>query len=114
MNEMKEFRSEVNGVTNILLWQWVKVILIIAGVMGIISAITYLVWPAEKRIERAVFVNSHQYQEAHSEAVVQLEQEIARINVEITKAADPQVKSALIGQRQALESRLQRERAKLN
>jgi hypothetical protein len=44
MNEMKEFRSEVNGVTNILLWQWVKVILIIAGVMGIISAMRTEAW----------------------------------------------------------------------
>lgn len=113
-DEMKEFRKETNEVTNIFLYQLVKIILIVAGVGGIITAVSWLVWPAEKRIEREVFVNSHQYQEARTEAIIQLEQEIARVNVEIAKTTDPQVKSALQNQRQALESRLQRERAKQN
>lgn len=113
-NEMKELRRDVNDVTNIMLYQWVKIFLVIAAVGGIISGIGWLVWPAQKKIERAVFENSQQYQEARTEAVLQLEQEIARINVEIAKTTDHQVRSALLNQRQALENRLRREQAKQN
>ena len=98
------------------IWTIVKLVFL-AGLAllllsGIGLAVRWALWPVEKRVERAVFVESHQYQEARKEAIFQLESEISRINVRISETDDPEVRQAFEGQLSVLKNRLARERAK--
>lgn len=89
---------------------------IFGAVIIALSAIAGTYWwiaaPYIARHEHVVNTQSHQYQEARRESSIILEQNIAKIDVDLAKTSDPVVRASLQGQRAALENRLKRETAK--
>ena len=86
---------------------------LIAGLMVMGATFAWYLWkPHEVAHEHRVNVESHQYQEARKESELIHEQELSKINVQISQTTDPDVKAALEGQRRVLKKRIERERRK--
>jgi len=110
---MSDEYSEMNKATNYVIWNGLKILATILVILGVVTGIWWMFKPVEVAVDREVAVESHQYQEARKEAQIILEQEIARLDADIARTEDPDLKDKLIKQRQALILRHARETAKL-
>lgn len=110
---MYEEDKEAAALANIVIWNGLKVLFAVAMFSLVVTLFSWLMLPAKAQIEHETNVASHQYQEARKEAVSVYEQEIAEINVQITKTDDPDVKQALIEQRSIIQKRMEREQGKI-
>jgi hypothetical protein len=83
--------------------------IVVFGLAGLGFAARYVFWPAEKKLERKVLVESHQYKQSAQEAVQRHIEAWNRLEADKARSADnPGLVSALEGQQRAIEAQIRR------
>lgn len=88
-------------------WEASKWVFWLVGVLLLFTVIGWILMPAGKAVERAVFVNSFQYKEGMADRAATWEANLAELNVRLMSETDEGIRSELLAQKAFLNVQLE-------
>lgn len=83
-----------------------KWFLLIVGGLILLTMLGFIIKPIEKRVEREVLVQSHQYKEGMADRVAVLQASLAEIDARLASGVDEQTRKNLEVQRSTINVQL--------
>lgn len=87
-------------------WEATKWVFWLGAILLFFTVIGWVLMPINKRIEREVLVQSHQYKQGMNERVAMFQASLDEIDTRLRMQLDPQMRSGLEAQRSVINAQL--------
>lgn len=87
-------------------WEATKWVFWSMGVLVLLTVLGWLLLPINMRVQREVFIHSHQYQEGMADRRATLEAALAEVESQLSLNPDPTTRATLEAHRRTLSAQL--------